>query len=728
MKKLSAFLLTIAVLLAMTACAAPDVPADSSGSLTDDAGNAQAEPAFTPTAADTETVFGTPEGVTDLYAFTVDVNGNVYAASHKSPVGKYTPDGSLIREYPGSESLCALRFCGGALYGVNTDTKDILRLDVDTGKAETVCGGTGLNYISSAAVSDKYICYVAIPTLVGEFETGADGYTDRHETLLLFDTKTGTLLKSAAVSHPVSLFGASDGTLYAMAHPDAYALFRIDPASDTAERIDGADGLEYVSAFALENGILVWNMDRRGIQAKVLPDGPAFSVTDRGVAVRQGGGFVFWRGNLLYPEDTADGRAAVGVLRLSGDSVVRVDYGTEEGTEAAAEPKGSITISGFAARRYFDQEALQRRTGITATFTYIPDNLWGDKLEQEFYSSLMAGDDSVDVYILSLGSATVQSIMKQGGYVPLSDSAEIREYLDRCFDWVEDCALTPYGEIWMLPLHFSTWALWYVPETFEKYGLTPENVRYLSDFCYTITMLNEVHTDDYADVRAQIWESSLVLQYESVFCDYENGAADFDNDEFRSLMDLMWSGFDMNKGEDHPFFERFLDEDDRIRLSLREYRVSPWNVPVHEIFALESIDTQLESTTDPEAWRALPNPRLDERVETNLFGCTCAIVNPYGKNRELAVEYLEAIASDSLHMLKLPDFVLEDPAAYEGVYDMTKPVYLDLHRIYRDGGTMARHFSQPERCETALHYQEGELTLDEFVDEIQRKAEFMIGE
>lgn len=130
-----------------------------------------------------------------------------------------------------------------------------------------------------------------------------------------------------------------------------------------------------------------------------------------------------------------------------------------------------------------------------------------------------------------------------------------------------------------------------------------------------------------------------------------------------------------------------------------------------------------------EKWRALPLPRLTDAVKTNVSSGVCAVVNPYSKNKELAIAYLEAVAEDSLAALKRPCMLLEDTDAYEGYYDMSIPAYQDIYELYQNGSTYQIHFPHRERMENVvLEYQHGNLTLDEAIAEIQRKAEFMAGE
>jgi len=81
-----------------------------------------------------------------------------------------------------------------------------------------------------------------------------------------------------------------------------------------------------------------------------------------------------------------------------------------------------------------------------------------------------------------------------------------------------------------------------------------------------------------------------------------------------------------------------------------------------------------------------------------------------------------------LSAIRKPAFVLKALSAYDGHYDMSIPVYQDLHNIFREGAAIEDVFALSEVNTIVDEYQNGRVTLQEAVDEIQRKAEFWAGE
>ncbi|MCL2747582.1 MAG: hypothetical protein FWE59_02885, partial [Oscillospiraceae bacterium] len=172
----------------------------------------------------------------------------------------------------------------------------------------------------------------------------------------------------------------------------------------------------------------------------------------------------------------------------------------------------------------------------------------------------------------------------------------------------------------------------------------------------------------------------------------------------------------------HPILQR--DYEWLERIDEDSYIVE--NDTKRVVFKLDILDELL--TSDLAGWRALPMPRLTDAVQRNYFGCLYAVVNPYGKNKELAIEFLEAAAANMISNVNRPVFVIEDISAYEGYYDMSLPIYRDIHNIYRDGATLRDLFSMRESEQIIDDYQDGTVTLQQAVDEIQRKAEFWLNE
>jgi len=326
---------------------------------------------------------------------------------------------------------------------------------------------------------------------------------------------------------------------------------------------------------------------------------------------------------------------------------------------------------------------------------------------------------------------------EQGGYVSLTDSKPIRNYLASCFEWVGKAARTAGGETWMLPLYFDIPMLWTVPENFDHFGLTPADVAYFDDYLQAVKDLNQTKGDYTTHITSfENAETQWRLQYEMTYCDYKKGLVAFGTDLFRNFYNTMFTGWhtygDTSLASSyHPilqydqrkYWDSFSSEGGGLTA---DYDTA------HVIFKIEYLSAQLAQLatlggglTD---WRALPMPRLTEKVEKNYAFCTLAVVNPYSKHKEQAVAYLEAAASDMMSSVVKPVFVQKDLSAYNGHYDMSVPAYRDIYDIFSNGAAIEDTADLGLTWTNFDDYQNGKITLDEAVKEIQRQAELWLNE
>jgi hypothetical protein len=137
-------------------------------------------------------------------------------------------------------------------------------------------------------------------------------------------------------------------------------------------------------------------------------------------------------------------------------------------------------------------------------------------------------------------------------------------------------------------------------------------------------------------------------------------------------------------------------------------------------------------TTMPEytldGWRALPMPRISSDVKGNFISMNCAFINPYSKNKERALKYLEAITEAPFDFITGYTSVMffKDKSMYADKYDITQPAFEDIYNIISNGMFKNSTFFPSDSIIT--DYQSGKLTLDEAVAAIQREAEMWLNE
>ena len=687
--------------------------------------------------------------VSDLVSLTVGPDAEVYAGSWERGIARYDHTGELQEEYPGTEHISALHYANGYLYGFDDHKKSIVELDPESGAIRTVYADLRAAEVRSIAAAGEYLVLISIPSFDIDFTREPDGYMNFHEQFFAIHIHSGERIELAGIERPIALYPGSGGVVYVYAHSGGnYVLYSYNIKSRKASRVAEMNDVGYLFAFAYENGAFVYFAPADdGINCKRMSDGLIYKVMEKLIPLLPGGGFSYYRGNLVFvaqrpagpdenltPEGYKEGRYIAGedggiiitslqTLRLGPEFVVPADPQKREAGD-------KVVISAAAYSRHLSLNVLRERSGITGVYVSQPTSDYEQYLE--FLTSILAGDDSVDIYILFSADAVSNALRDQTGFVPLTASAPVQDYLEQCFDWIGEAARTRGGEIWMLPLYADLPVLWYVPENFDRFGLTPADVETFDSYRQTIQRLNQ----EKGRYTTHTWmlsgfEALWFLHYESLHCDYENGVVNFNTDLFRHFFGAMWSGWirygPVRENALHPIFQydapwrsthetdtTYIDEDDAGRV----------------IFKLDNDSSNRNNRRmDMAEWRVLPMPRLTEEVTRNYTSTFAyAVINPYSRNPETAMAYLEAAAEDMLPALTQPSFMRKDTSAYDGYFDMTLPVMQDLYAIYRDGTVVFRAYPQYERNSLIDDYQAGHLTLQQAIDELQRKAEMWLHE
>ena len=122
-----------------------------------------------------------------------------------------------------------------------------------------------------------------------------------------------------------------------------------------------------------------------------------------------------------------------------------------------------------------------------------------------------------------------------------------------------------------------------------------------------------------------------------------------------------------------------------------------------------------------EGWRVLPFPKLQSDSEKGLVALSYAFVNPYSRQQEAAVEYLECILENQTDIVQLPLFFREDIEYYEPYYDVSVPAFQDIYGIFRDS-VVKYGYSWERYSDYITDYQHGLISFDEAIERRQKQA------
>ena len=678
----------------------------------------------------------------DLISAAIGPNAEVYAVSRETGVGLYTFDGDLLEEYPGTEHLLHLYCSGGLLYGYDYVTKNVVELNPQSGEIKVIYAGLPAAEVRSLTVTGGHILLIVVPsfeTLDFDLIQSDDQYMDFGEKMMVIEIQSGELTERTDIVNPIALYQSADGTLYVYAHPAnmRYVLYSYDTNTWKASQYAVMNDTGYLYRFAFESGCFVYVSTMNDIRIKRMSDELIYVGADV-IPLIIGGGFAYHKGNVVFleqkepPPGEEEIVSLLRTLRLSRDAsaLLSIDGEGNIDGEKNQEPEanGDLVISAMRFDQVLSLNIMEQLSGIKGKYSPPPSN-WDQY--QEFLTSIMAGDDRIDIYILRSFQAETRAMREQGGYVSLVESEPVQMYLDQCFDWVGDAARTAGGDIWALPLYFDASALWYVPENFSRFGLTAADVADVDGYLETVERLNGIKGDYSTHMTAFVnQEIYWFWQYQMTYCDYPNGKAAFSTPLFHEYFESMWSGWNLyesnfrKKPAHHPVlqYDQELYWEDFSNGMSNDYDIE------RVILKLDGIEEHLRESGGLSGWRVLPLPRLSGDVDSNYSLCVFAIVNPYSRNKERAVAYLTAAAQDMQSAVTRPLFVQKELSAYEGVYDMTLPVYLDLYEFFRDGKVVADGVDRLMYNPVIREYQAGNFTLQQAVAELQRRAEMWLHE
>ena len=681
----------------------------------------------------------------NMSSFAVTPSGDVFAAPMQGGVHLYSAKGILSNQFMEQENVMGLHYADGFVYvltfrygedfvfGVDSFTYSIMRLNPADGTTDTLFADIPVEEVRSFVVIDDVIYLMSFsPADVEVYAGESDKYRDFDEHIYALHIGEGSLAEVTDVPRPISMYKDKNDKLfiYAFSNDGDYVLYEYNREAGGVREVSVMNDTGYVTAFAYEDDSFIYVSSIGEVNGKRMSDGFVYHVTDV-FAMTLCGCFVYFEGDILFlshgnlEADAEEARLSLRTIRLDAGvaKLLRETDGDVMDKIPVTEDNGTLVISADYYRRVFDEPEMKARTGITTVYTGQPME-W--EAYHDFLASIEEGREDVDIYILALNDDLSRNLREQGKYVSLGSSESIRNYLEGCFDWVGEAASTSNGDVWMLPVWYSTGVVWYNPDNFEMFDITPDMVDSFDEYVETIDWLNKkkgihysVHATYFTNVTGE-WDK----QYQMTYGDFANRKFSLDTDVFRHYFGVAWDGWKKNGPDDiyHPILqkdkmwaEKFPEMGDDNDFDSVICKLEDTSVQLPKI--------QFQNT----AWRALPYPRLSNDVDRNYFYTTYAVINPHSKNKELAMAYLEAAAGDMLAAINRPVFVQKDLAAYDGYYPMTNPLCRDLYSIYSDGAA-AQNLFLHGWGEIVDKYQRGEQTLDESIAEIQRKVDEWLAE
>ena len=254
---------------------------------------------------------------------------------------------------------------------------------------------------------------------------------------------------------------------------------------------------------------------------------------------------------------------------------------------------------------------------------------------EDVVQAMMNQSDAVDIYVLSVSDPGYAALLERGYLADLSSSDKITNFVNSVYPGLQDVLIRD-GKVVALPVELYTSCMSYSPKAAEALGVTElptswlELFRFLAEDAPALLESHEGYNilptyNTAEDMRNQLF--TQMFQDYMLYLEKEDVEFAFDTDLMHSLLDA-FEKIDFTKlglMEDY-------DDDDSVSYSSDDDKTlfSTWGTVDCRVYNMTSTSTlplMLSLGTED-------SPRL--RAEMSV-----AFVNPYSKNQEAAIEYLE---------------------------------------------------------------------------------------
>ncbi len=664
-------------------------------------------------------------------AFAVHPSGGILVSAGDGSLCSYDLSGELLTENTSGSFYKNFCYDGEKCYAYDYHQSAIVEFSGDTPRVIT--NSILLQIIRNMVALDGKIYVLGIPFTEEShdemFVFGAQDFENYGETIYCIDAENGTYT-TLPLKNIIAECRTESGEIYFYGwEEDKYYLYLYDDEKGKVTKKYHKDNMRNSLAVAVDGGYFFAMTPDAGLIAIDLQTGEETSIAPQAYTLF-GDDLQFSRGNVLLYDMGERALTRAAFVAQDGRLEVCVQEHSSD-AETAGEPQKSvrdetIVVSGYAnVYRSLKTGEIRNLTGMKTKLVDMPLDY------ESIVTELMAGNSDVDIYLLGTSSIFARQCRDLGIYESLQGSDIIRGYLESCLASAQQAAKAENGDIWMLPLDIGTDMTWYVEENMEKFGLSPEDLGTAERYLQTLEQL-QGNTGEYRYYSNAL--SFIFLcdsRYDLNYNDFANKKVDYFTDLYRWLAGKLWTGWDINSETPfHPLFHvlaqdygsNFLGdikdahEYDKTRVIFKtDYDKSLLS---YDFIGEEEINEQLAG------WRAMPVPVLSDPSEKLSAGLAFALLNPYGRQKEAALAYLEALVTGGARTYNSPTsiFLREDLEAHESIYDTSLPVIRDMHEIYSQAVIELGYIWAPY-TDYINEYQLGLISLDEALEKKQRQVE-----
>lgn len=637
-------------------------------------------------------------------SFSIGNYMDIYA-SYNGSICKFTDAGELRITYEDTLGFSAPYFYDGYIYSVSNGCL----YKIDSSKKGTITqigermDGTGANCV---VVNDSF----ALITL--------HHYNENNKfslKLMRVDLGTGEATE-LDLGTEQRLYCSAGGVMYVYTkevvdREEVYSLYEIPVEGEPIYICDMTD-VGAVAKFVLEEGVFYYGGTNGDLCAKSLITGDITTCVS-GVGIFDMGqymetGMAFYQGNIIYFNE----------LTSSLESIYTPNYGANGKKFARIVSGTNISVS------HIDFSKLSSLApDVKVDYRTLSD--------EEITLKLLAGDSDADVYFIS--PTTAKYLMDKGIYTPI-ESEIVDNFNNSCFDYIAEFCRTEDGKNVFMPISNYVYGMVYPIEAQTEVGFEREDVLYYDDF---MELARNHGTDRHVFQYGEAIHNSLHMQYGKYYCDFENGVFDFTTDVYKGFFAELWTYTDY-ENQQHSVFTHpnYIDDERYPRKTDVLGKTIPFGTihyyPQTTLFSTgfftyhEYADT-VNCPTFAQEWRAVPMPRISDRVTGNYVYVEFAFINPYSDRKDAAIAALEAIAQNHMKIRSgqtTYTFLLKDKSAYSNDYLPESQVFNDFYDIAADGFIFEYHCGYPERS----NYAKGLVSLEDELNDYQRQVNIWLNE
>lgn len=324
------------------------------------------------------------------------------------------------------------------------------------------------------------------------------------------------------------------------------------------------------------------------------------------------------------------------------------------------------------------------------------------ELDNESFSlAVLSQDSGFDIFMVNSYDGFSSNIRDKGSFYPLNDVPNVSEYLDECFPFIKDAATDEDRNIWMLPISINIPLILFNENTCSEAGFDFHGELTIEEL---IAMCEKAYGSEYKN-GYDVWTYPLT---QNLFVQYMAGHDNFDSPELRKFAEFAKEKINMSE------FPPYLSVTNEAMNGL----YSPGGENAVLFSYLYDLD-RVEWLSGFESFDFRAVPGITDNAKQTAT-CTFVAVNPASSNLSAALDYIADLAE---YLGKRENsFMLSDKSMYTAnkgigsVYDIVSNAEIGFN------------ISEEIYFEPYIRYHRGEITLDEFISEADRKLSAYRGE